>query len=336
MVAIPAGYGFIGGEGTENTPRHEVAMARFFMDTHEVTVGAYATCVEKGTCKPMRKDNPFCNIHFTGRDKHAVNCVDWNDADAYCKMVGKRLPREVEWEYAARGGAEHRLYSWGNDEPTRQNGCYMHEGGTCEVGQFAPGAFGLFDMTGNVWEWTSSWFAPYPGEAAKGQFKVYRGGSWSRRFAKWMRNDLRNRYKVDEHSGAVGFRCAQDAVPTTCPAGAVVEGPSCVRRGAPTLCEPGFALVDGACKPIVGPSGGPIPSGMAVVPSAAPSVDPATETPVRVRSPGFDKDCEAHYPGLPNAYQWRGGTFQAREPLISGAGCKKRDIGVGWSSACCP
>jgi formylglycine-generating enzyme required for sulfatase activity len=345
MVLVPEGYFLVGGESPENTPRHEGVVGRFFLDEHEVTVDAYQTCVDRRACKPMRKDNPFCNVLFEGRGDHPVNCVDWNDAAAFCKLAGKRLPREVEWEYAARGGSEQRLYSWGNEEPTKERSCYMHEGGSCAVKTHPAGAFGLYDMTGNVWEWTDSWYAPYPGEATSGRFKVYRGGSWSRRFAKWMRNDLRNRYEPHEASGSLGFRCARDASPRVCPTGASIVDGRCVRTSGDPSCEPGWSFAGGQCRP-----GGLVPaagSGVAAAihpspsrpdPSAAPSpsADPATETPVRLRSPSFDRDCQVNFPGMPTAYQWKGGTFQAREPLIRAAGCKKRDVGVGWSSACCP
>jgi formylglycine-generating enzyme required for sulfatase activity len=345
MVVVPEGYFLVGGESPENTPRHEGVVGRFFLDEHEVTVGAYQGCVDSKVCKPMRKDNPFCNVLFTDRDDHPVNCVDWNDADAFCKRVGKRLPREVEWEYAARGGAEQRMYSWGNEEPTKERSCYMHEGGSCVVKTHPRGAFGLFDMTGNVWEWTDSWYAPYPGEPTNGRFKVYRGGSWSRRFAKWMRNDLRNRYEPHEASGSLGFRCAKAPSPLVCPSGASVVDGGCVRTSGDPLCEPGWSFAEGKCRP-----GGIVPAaaspgatnvgsavpGLAASATVSTSADPATETPVRLRSPSADKDCQTNFPGLPSAYQWKGGTFQAREPLIRAAGCKKRDVGVGWSSACCP
>jgi hypothetical protein len=347
MVAIPEGYYLVGGESPENTPRHEGVVGRFFLDAQEVTVKVYQSCVDLKVCKPMRKDNPFCNGLFTGRDDHPVNCVDWNDAAAFCKRIGKRLPREVEWEYAARGGSEQRLYSWGNEEPTKERACYMHEGGSCAVRSFPPGAFGLYDMTGNLWEWTDSWYAPYPGEATSGRFKVYRGGSWSRRFAKWMRNDLRNRYEPHEASGSLGFRCAKDPAVPKCPSEASVVDGRCVRTSGDPLCEPGWSFAAGQCRPggllpaagagpASGTSVGSASTGQAPAASAVAPVDPATETPVRLRSPSFDQDCQTNFPGTPTAYQWKGGTFQAREPLIRGAGCKKRDVGVGWSSACCP
>ncbi len=329
MVLVPAGHFKMGGQSEENTPVHEVFVASFFMDKTEVTVDAYTPCVKSGTCKPMGSDNPFCNSKFTDRGKHPANCVDWKDADAFCKSVGKRLPTEREWEYAARGGSEQHLYSWGDAEPSTSNCCYMHMGGTCEVGAYAKGAFGLLDMTGNVWEWTSSWFAPYPDEAAEGRFKVYRGGSWSRRFPKWMHNDLRNRYQLHEHSASLGIRCAKTLLPLTCPEGSEARGEACVKTGTAAP----VASSSAAPHPFGGGTAAPAASSTAIA-SAAPR--PEDETPVRGRAARFDEDCQKHYPGLPVAYNWSGGTFQAREPLIRGAGCKKRDVGKGWSSACCP
>jgi len=338
MLSIPDGFFIMGGESGENTPLHEVAVARFYMDRTEVSVDAYAGCVKAGLCQAMRTNNPFCNSHFPENGKHAVNCVDWNDANAYCKWAQKRLPTEEEWEYAARGGSEQRLYSWGFDEPTTKLSCYMHSG-TCEVGTFPAGAFGLHDMTGNVWEWTSSWFVPYDKPEAKGFVKINRGGSWSRRFAKWMRNDLRSRFKPEEQSAAHGFRCALAEPPTKCPSDAEARGGTCVRTKGEALCPKGqtckrIATATATASTAALPSAKPgVLSGQQTAPPSAASDD---RPPKQVRAPGFDKDCQSHFPGTPVGYQWTGGTFQAREPLIRGAGCKKRDVGVGWTSTCCP
>lgn len=346
MVEVPAGVFLMGGESPENTPVHEVVVARFYLDDKEVTMQAYGACVTAGACKPPGVDNPFCNALFSDRGDHPVNCVDWQNADAFCRHVGKRLPTEPEWEYAARGGAEQRPYSWGVEEPDRHRSCYMHEGGSCPVGAHPAGAFGLHDMTGNVWEWTASWYGQFPGEAAAGTTKVYRGGSWSRRFAKWMRNDLRNRYRPDEHSASLGFRCARDGVPLTCPAEAEGRDGRCVRVSGTPLCPKGESFAEGKCRP-----GGIVPAhdpsqpaaaaGSAVPktqPAAAVAPEPAASAaPVlgRARAPRYDADCAQHFPGAPIAYSFTGGSFHDREPMVRASGCKKRDVGVGWTSACC-
>lgn len=173
------------GEGNpDERPRHKVYAAAFYIDRHEVTVGRYRKCVKAGGCTaPMTGigcnwDNP------ERRDTHPVNCVDWHQADSYCKWAGKRLPTEAEWEKASRGGAGTK-YSFGDDESALGDyawysknsgkkshllrfiaGRYLHfksyvnsyGGLTRPVGGKEPNQFGLYDMYGNVWEWVSDWY----------------------------------------------------------------------------------------------------------------------------------------------------------------------------------
>jgi hypothetical protein len=300
------------------------------------------------------------------RGNHPVNCVDFRDAWSYCAFVDKRLPTEREWEYAARGGSDQRRYSWGDDEPTSALACYAHSGGSCPVRSFRPGAFDLFDMTGNVWEWTSTVYAPYPSDPrdpppsdpaldARGPSpsRVYRGGSWSRRFAKWMTNDLRNRYGEHEQSASVGIRCARDVRPIRCPAQTELRGERCVRVAGTPLCPPGESFAEGACRPggIVpvwdpkaAPRAAPVSAWSATpsAPSAATSTnhlaDGATAPPAITmsRSPEVDEDCKRVFGTLPNGFVFRGGGFHDREPKVRASGCKKRDTSVSWTSVCCP
>jgi hypothetical protein len=365
MVVVPAGIFLQGGSGSENTPPHEAIVARFELDRAETTMAAYDACVRAGACAAPRTTNPFCNANFSDRADHPANCVDFRDAWSYCAFVGKRLPTEREWEYAARGGAEQRRYSWGDDEPTSARACYSHPGGSCRVGSFEPGAFGLLDMTGNVWEWTSTIYAPYPEEPrdpaptprehdARGSYatRVYRGGSWSRRFAKWMTNDLRNRYAEHEHSASVGIRCARDVQPLVCPPETEPRAAACVRTSGTPLCPPTEAFVEGACRP-----GGIVPAwdpkaprapasratasggdAIAAASTTASASTAASEPPVITlsRQPEVDEDCRRVFSNLPNGFVVRGGGFHDREPKVRASGCKKRDTSVGWTSLCCP
>jgi len=185
---IPAGEFWMGspnGEGnSDEHPRHKVYLDAFYMDKYEVTVGHYRKCVAAGKCSPPMT-GVGCNWRNPERgENYPVNCVDWTQADSYCRWAGKRLPTEAEWERAARGGAETR-YSFGNDKScygdyawNRENsggkdyplrfiaGRYLHlkkyvnsyGGLTHPVGQKKPNQYGLYDMYGNVWEWVSDWY----------------------------------------------------------------------------------------------------------------------------------------------------------------------------------
>jgi iron(II)-dependent oxidoreductase len=154
------------------------------MDRYEVTVVQYRKCADAGKCSaPMTGIG--CNWGNPELEEtYPVNCVDWNQADSYCKWAGKRLPTEAEWEKAARGGADTK-YSFGDDESALGDyawysknsgkrdhplrfiaGRYLHfkkyvnsyGGLTHPVGEKKPNQFGLFDMYGNVWEWVLDWY----------------------------------------------------------------------------------------------------------------------------------------------------------------------------------
>lgn len=109
---------------------------------------------------------------LTGREKHPVVHVSWNDAVAYCQWAGRRLPTEAEWEFAARGGLEGKDFVWGDDAPTDEKTYANTWQGrfpaqnlkrdgferTAPVGSYSPNGFGLYDMAGNVWEWCQDWY----------------------------------------------------------------------------------------------------------------------------------------------------------------------------------
>jgi formylglycine-generating enzyme required for sulfatase activity len=204
LVVIPAGKVTLG----ETRATSEVAA--FVMDRTEVTVAAYAACVASGKCTPADKGGS-CNAGVAGRESHPINCVDWNQADAYCKAQGLRLPTEEEWEHAATGG-DGRAYPWGDAAPSNQL-CWNGEGNdqgrgnrksTCAVGSYPKGRspLGLDDMSGNVWEWTSS---------ARGDGRVNRGGSWYGGGPSAFRSAYRSRNVPTNQSVYLGFRCAGSA-----------------------------------------------------------------------------------------------------------------------------
>ena len=191
MVLIPAGTFEMGDSKNEpeiymkrSRPVHTVELDAFYMDSREVTNGQYGVFMEQtGHRKPY-----YWNDTKYNQTNQPVVGVDWNDAVAYAKWAGKRLPTEAEWEYAARGGLAGKRYPWG-DEITHDDANYGSKGGIpTVVGSYPANGYGLYDMAGNVWEWCQDWYdkdyynnsptknPPGPGT---GSSRVLRGGSWS-------------------------------------------------------------------------------------------------------------------------------------------------------------
>jgi formylglycine-generating enzyme len=171
--------------------------------------------------------------HLDGRMDHPVVHVSHNDAQAYCDWAGKRLPSEAEWEYAARGGIEGRLFPWGDElEPggehrmnvwqgefPRENTCADGFRGTCPVDAFAANGYGLHNMTGNVWEWCADWFSTdfhtrdrrtNPQGPPRGTNRSTRGGSYlcHASYCRRYRVAARNSLEPQSTTGNTGFRCA--------------------------------------------------------------------------------------------------------------------------------
>jgi formylglycine-generating enzyme required for sulfatase activity len=168
--------------GDYEKPQHRIVLEGFWMQRTEVTNAQYRRCIEEGTCDPPGNQSWRLD-QFADQP---VSDVNWRQAKTYATWVGGRLPTEAEWEYACRG-TDGRIYPWGNEDPDRDRLNYLESGlGTlARVGSYPPGANGLYDMVGNVWEWTSSQYGPYPYDPTDGRedpegyaSRVVRGGSF--------------------------------------------------------------------------------------------------------------------------------------------------------------
>lgn len=238
-------------------PAHTVEIKSFLIDEHEVTVAEFAKFVAATNYKTESEKIGWAGVfnvetdewekvegadwqHPEGKNSEAkpdepVCQISWNDAVAFAKWAGKRLPTEAEFEYAARGGLTGKKYSWGDElKPNGKPVANWWQGefpakNTLEDGflrrapikSFPANGYGLYDMTGNVWEWTSDWFAEdyyqnspkiNPKGADSGTEKVIRGGSWmcSENYCSNYRVAGRSHITPDTGLNNVGFRCVKD------------------------------------------------------------------------------------------------------------------------------
>jgi formylglycine-generating enzyme required for sulfatase activity len=250
LVTVPAGEfrmgcdvanaGIYGCSNNKDTPLHTVWLDGFAIDKYEVTNAQYRACVEAGKCKRPRKtqSNERASYFYDERyNDYPVLFVSHWDAQAYCGFAGKRLPTEAEWEKAARGPVDTRIFPWGNEFPdcTRANftedfyddEVYYCTNDTVAVGSQPAGAspYGAMDMAGNAFEWVEdsyneSYYAssPYLNPLNRsGNYFVIRGGSYRPRLL-YLRVSHRHFGHHGDRVGddspyyrnyQTGFRCAR-------------------------------------------------------------------------------------------------------------------------------
>lgn len=216
MAYVPGGEFMMGrknGASEAESPPHKVSVQPFFMDIYEVTNEQYAEFIKATNHKPPAEWKN--GVYPSEQAKFPVVGVEWNDANDFAKWAGKRLPTEEEWEFAARG-TNNFLYPWGNN--WKKENANVGNQLFAEVGKYkGVSPFGIYDMIGNVWEWTSSDFKSYPNGklpdvfAGKANLKTIRGGSFesTKEFATTT-------YRIGwaatgaENYSRTGFRCVKD------------------------------------------------------------------------------------------------------------------------------
>ncbi|MGB7070763.1 MAG: formylglycine-generating enzyme family protein [Pyrinomonadaceae bacterium] len=262
MVYLPGGEFLMGSDDgmPHEGPVHRVTLKPFWIDETEVTVAQFEGFVKSTEYKTEAERFGWSGVfdmrtgewtRVDGADwsdpegneqkpdrQEPVTQISWADANAFAAWAGKRLPTEAEWEYASRGGLVQKKYAWGDElnpggKPTANwwQGHFPDKNtgedgfpGRAPVRSFPPNNDGLYDMIGNVWEWTSDWFAhDYYGNspardpqgARDGTERVIRGGSWmcSENFCSNYRPSARSASTPDTGLNNLGFRCARDQRP---------------------------------------------------------------------------------------------------------------------------
>ena len=250
MVLIPAGKFWMGRtfaifldsgdllarDKMDDRPANNVYVDAFYIDKYEVTNADYARFVQaKGARPPWHWPEGQTP---KGEEKFPVANVNWYEATDYCKWSGKRLPTEAEWEKAARGGLDRAHYTWGDDAIDQNNETALLSPQVAlrdspiavpatlgrprpnPVASFAPNGYGLYDMTGNVMEWTNDWYDnnyypfmskqnPHGPEA--GRYKSVRGAGYADQGGHGMEKlaSYRNFSDPDTRMTTIGFRCAK-------------------------------------------------------------------------------------------------------------------------------
>jgi sulfatase modifying factor 1 len=257
--AFVAGDG--GGDVADGGPTHSVTLSDFQLDRYEVSVEEYKKCVDSGVCSappatmPPEVANAYRCNYGTARTNHPINCVTWQEAANYCTWKGKRLPTEAEWEFAARGPSGRR-YPNGATAPTCKEANFTAEDGkptpgcgdgTAPIGSKDAGKTkdGIYDLSGNVEEWTWDWFANYSGAAGRdpagplsGNKRVAKGSSWDLTGADIHIAARREGVEPGRREVWLGFRCAQGPSPSATPAMYVKPSPPPIPTTSPTTAIP--------------------------------------------------------------------------------------------------
>jgi formylglycine-generating enzyme required for sulfatase activity len=233
MVIISGGTYLRGNENgaRDERPCHKIILRDFAVDIHPVTNEQFVRFLQAMGGEKDHNNNDIIRIRDSrikktsgkwiiesGYSKHPVVGVTWYGAVAYAQWVGKRLPREAEWEIAAYGGLETSLYPTGETIERSQANFFSSD--TTAVMSYPPNGYGLYDVAGNVYEWCEDWYAYNyydtsslepndPKGPPQGVYRVLRGGCW-----KSLKDDLRCSHRHRNNPGTVlgtyGFRCATD------------------------------------------------------------------------------------------------------------------------------
>ena len=204
-------YDRIGNPVTKSVKVSEpVKIDAFYMDCTEVTVGQFKKFL-RATAHRYNTGHWEQIYRYSPTDEHPMIYVSWHDAISYCNWAGKRLPTEVEWDRAARGGLVDKEYPWGDD--VRMSRDYANydgtgnkdrwDGQTAPVGRFAPNGYGLYDIIGNVWEWCAD---SYDDDQDN---RVLRGGSWDN-LSFGLRITDRSFHLPNDADNYFGFRCVAE------------------------------------------------------------------------------------------------------------------------------
>jgi formylglycine-generating enzyme required for sulfatase activity/class 3 adenylate cyclase len=229
MVGIPGGTFMMGDDSgrDDEKPRHQVRLKGFQMSRTEITNRQYLAFLEDtGIQRP--KDPAYAKNYLLDYPDLPVVNVSYQDAVDFCKWVSAkfgtpaRLPTEAEWEYAARGHKKDSIYPWGSETPykrARYKGNEPHGVMTAKRSEYPPNGFGLYNMSGNVWEWVSDFYSKNyyktspvknPAGPREGTKRVVRGGSWADDETQ-LRSARRSNRDPNERSDRVGFRIVVDS-----------------------------------------------------------------------------------------------------------------------------